>query len=412
MSGIKNNEIKKISEGAYGCVFRPGFKCDGEIMNTDEYITKVQRKKRFSRHETKTITEKEIEIGIKVKNIPNYDDFFAPLLSSCPINISIMSNQGELKKCELIDRELTSNRIPEFDSSKIKYVGKYSLADYLLNKRVVLLKTFIEKHKDILASLQKLFEGGIIHFDLKENNIICKDKTGAPIIIDFGLSIDIAELEIYKLENLGKFFYVYAPDYGPWCIDICVLSYIANSLDAQALLLPITEDNLTKIIVEYINENAAIIELLDDVEKTQLKNDLLVYFKTFVTKTWKELADDLIKYKGSWDNYSATIIYLYLFKDLSLEVYETRFAPFAEYKKLMKSVLLSKPNERKSAKEMKDGLTGIFTTIRTEDLNRIRLELRTEMGKRDHIKKIKRQIGKAKTSSLLQKEALMNRMLQ
>jgi hypothetical protein len=97
---------------------------------------------------------------------------------------------------------------------------------------------------------------------------------------------------------------------------------------------------------------------------------------------------------------------------LSLDVYESRFAPFAEYKQLMKSILLSKPNERKIAKEMKDGLTGIFTTIRTEDLNRIRLELRTEMGKRDHIKKIKRQIGKAKTSSLLQKEALMDRMLQ
>jgi hypothetical protein len=167
----KNIQIKKLSEGAYGCVFRPGIECDGKIMQTDDYITKIQKKKRFSRYDNSTITEKEVKIGNKIKKIANYADFFAPIVESCPINISKMSNQGELKKCELIDNEMTGNKIPEeFDSNKIKYAGKNALSDYLLSKNSVMLKSFIEKQIDILESLQLLYDSGVIHFDLIEDD--------------------------------------------------------------------------------------------------------------------------------------------------------------------------------------------------------------------------------------------------
>lgn len=407
----KNIQIKKISEGAYGCVFRPGFDCNGKTIDSNQYVTKVQKKKRFSRHDSKTITEKEIEIGTKIRKIPNFEDYYAPILETCPINISKISNQGELKKCELIDREMSGDKIPEsFDSNKIKYVGKNSLADYLLNKRMILLKTFIEKHIDILESLAKLFDAGVIHFDLKENNIICKDKTGFPVLIDFGLSIDHAELDNFSMENIGKFFYVYAPDYGPWCIDIAVLSYIGNKLDSTQKTAPITQDNITKIIVEFINENNAIQELMDDVEKNALNTKLMSYFEPFVTKTWKELAFDLIKYKASWDNYSLTVIYLYLFMDLELDTYVNKFQPFDEYKKLLKSILLSAPNERLTSKDTIAKLNDIFKNIKRTDLNKMRMELRDVYGNKSHFKKIKMQIGQSKMRTLEERDILMDKM--
>jgi hypothetical protein len=33
--------VKLISQGSYGCIFRPGFQCNGRPMKTNKYITKV-----------------------------------------------------------------------------------------------------------------------------------------------------------------------------------------------------------------------------------------------------------------------------------------------------------------------------------------------------------------------------------
>ena len=409
----KNNQIKKLSEGAYGCVFRPGFECDGKIMNTENYITKIQKKRRFSKYDTKSITEKEVEIGNKIKKIPHYDDFFAPILETCPVNISKMTNQGELKKCELIEHEMTGDKIPdEFDSNKIKYVGKNSLGDYLLNKRSVILKSFIEKHKDVLESLQLLFDGGIIHFDLKENNIICKNKTGSPVIIDFGLSIDISELDKYSIDNLGKFFYVYAPDYAPWCIDICILSYIANKIDISRISSQITQDEITNIIIEFINVNGAVSKILNNVEKAKLNQTLNDWFKPFVTKTWKELVDELLKYKNTWDNYSLTVIYLFLYLDLYFDTYETKFAPLFEYKSLLISILMAAPSERLNLRDTIDKLTNIFVNIKKGELNKMKIELKQNLSNDDNINNIKKKMGQTKITSLEQQDALISRMIR
>jgi len=405
----KNIQIKKLSEGAYGCVFRPGIECDGKIMQTDDYITKIQKKKRFSRYDDSSITEKEVKIGNKIKKITNYADFFAPIVESCPISISKMSNQGELKKCELIDNEMTGNKIPEeFDSNKIKYAGKNSLSDYLLSKRSVILKSFLEKQIDILESLQLLYDSGVIHFDLKENNIICKDKTGAPVIIDFGLSIDIDALNKYSMETLGKFFYVYAPDYGPWCIDICVLSYIANKLDESRRLAKITQSEISEIILEFINKNGAINKLLDSIQKEALKKTLMDYFVPFITKTWKELVDELLKYKNTWDNYSLVIIYLFLYYDLYLDTYEAKFQPLVEYKALMMSMILLPPSERLPINATIEKIKAIFSNIKKTDLYKMRVDLKSNFSDIANVNKIKKNLGQSKMISLQQQDALFS----
>ena len=66
------NKNKKISEGAYGCIFKPGYQCNGKVINSDKYITKIQRKPETS--------NKEAEISQIVRKIDHYTDFFSPIL--------------------------------------------------------------------------------------------------------------------------------------------------------------------------------------------------------------------------------------------------------------------------------------------------------------------------------------------
>ena len=63
----------------------------------------------------------------------------------------------------------------------------------------------------------------IVHFDLKGQNIIFDLKEFAPIIIDFGLSLP---MEKVKNDNLYDYFYVYAPEYYVWPLEVHYLNYL------------------------------------------------------------------------------------------------------------------------------------------------------------------------------------------
>ena len=64
-------------------------------------------------------------------------------------------------------------------------------------------------------------ENGIVHFDIKGDNILFNYDSEQPIIIDFGLSMDVTKLEI-KADILKKYFYIYAPDYYVWPLEVYI----------------------------------------------------------------------------------------------------------------------------------------------------------------------------------------------
>ena len=69
-----------LSQGGFGCVYYPGLKCDNakNIKSDKKYVTKLQRKNFTSMNES--------NIGQIIKEIKNYDYFFLPVISQCPIN--------------------------------------------------------------------------------------------------------------------------------------------------------------------------------------------------------------------------------------------------------------------------------------------------------------------------------------
>ena len=68
-----------ISQGSYGCIFRPGFTCKGSPTKKG-YITKIQKIASTSKKETK--------LGKKIKKIDNYKDYFAPILKTCEVSLA------------------------------------------------------------------------------------------------------------------------------------------------------------------------------------------------------------------------------------------------------------------------------------------------------------------------------------
>ena len=365
--------IDLINQGSYGCIFRPGINCKGKPIKNKKYITKVQK--------SATTSRKEAKIGKIIKTIANYDDYFAPILKTCEISMARMTDD-KVKRCDFIEDDGKT-----YETNKLRYVGKNTLAKHILNvteespKR--LFRVLLDTHKNILVGFDKLSSVGIVHFDVKENNIMIEDTTGNPIIIDFGLSSEIKTLNTNKYRDV---FFVYGPDYSPWCIDICMLTYMANELENQVMppgMLGfvgfeeqktqtwldgmVTKEKLTIVINDFITKNTAMVELVNAPQRTAYKTMLHEYFNKFIGKTWKELADTLEKNVSSWDCYAVSVMYSYIIRDLELNKVDVTVPSWTSYRKILEDTILASPDKRPSSNEMIVNIEKLFKNVSSNE---------------------------------------------
>lgn len=364
-------QVELINQGSYGCIFSPAFNCKGKpIQNKQkQYITKVQKRA--------TTSERETKLGKVIKKISDYEDYFAPILSKCEVSLARMDND-KINRCDFIEEGEKS-----YETNKIRYVGKNTLATHILNvveatpKR--LFDILLDTHIHLLTGFKKLLSAGIVHLDVKENNVMIDDNTKTPIIIDFGLSSEINALNTNKYRDV---FFVYGPDYSPWCIDVCMLTYMANELKTE--IIPpgmlgfmgfeknksenwldgmVTKEKITKVINDFVSKNHTMIDLLSESQRKIYKNTLDEYFGRFIGKSWKDVADELENNIPSWDCYSVSVMYLYIIRDLELNSVDIKIPSWTSYRKTLENAMLSSPDKRPSSKEMITNIEKLFMNI-------------------------------------------------
>jgi len=365
-------KVELINQGSYGCIFRPGFNCKGKPIKNKQnkqYITKVQKSANTSQRETR--------LGKIIKKIDNHEDYFAPILTNCEISLARMNND-KIKRCDFIEDDEKL-----YETNKLRYVGKNTLATYILNvvedtpKR--LFRVLLDTHIHLLKGFDQLLSAGIVHLDVKENNVMIDDNTKTPIIIDFGLSSEITALNTKKYRDV---FFVYGPEYSPWCIDICMLTYMANELKTE--IIPpgmlgfmgfdknktenwldgmVTNEKITKVINDFVTKNHTMIDLLSESQRKIYKNTLDEYFGRFIGKTWKDVADELEKNVSSWDCYAVSVMYSYIIRDLELNNVDMKIPSWTSYRKTLEDAILSAPDKRPNSKEMIDNIEKLFTNV-------------------------------------------------
>jgi serine/threonine protein kinase len=381
-------ESTLIGQGSYGCVFKPNINNKGKTESNSKYISKLQL--------SGDTLENEINIGKKIQSITDYEEYFSPILEKYPIELKqIEKEQPELSDCE-VTNDLKDDTTIFLD--KIKYVGKNSLQNYLSimkkGEPKKFLELFLETNIILLESLEKLNKIGIIHNDLKEDNIICRNDDGRPILIDFGLSMDNefmflpnnnSILNIFtqntiektseknteeKSSQLNKYFFKYEPSYEIWCIDIVIINYILNVLKKEEISSPI---KINVIIEDYIKKNKIFEKkeeqqeyLFNEEEKNKFRDDLKKEFEIYNSQTWENLLETLLTYQKTWDNYALSIIYLRLLKIHEEDVRKQIANKYDEYTNILKSIILSKPSERKLPEETRQNILQVLQKTKRE----------------------------------------------
>jgi tRNA A-37 threonylcarbamoyl transferase component Bud32 len=282
--------VELISKGSYGCVYK-GIKCNERDKIKKDEISKLQVINKFS--------AKEMRISEKIiRDIKDHKKYYAPIINSCRANL--MEIKEDIKDCDVLDDEKDG-----FILNKMRYVGDKTLIKKLFDTKKnsgdeLFLRQYFNTYIKLFESIKKLNDIGIIHMDLKGNNVMY--LRGKPIIIDFGLSLDKDRIKTDK-EDV---FFVYAHDYEPWCIDITLITYIVtNKLDD----IEINERELNKICDNFIDNNTCIRAIRS--KKEEFKNNMKDYIENYKGKKYKELYEDLLKGSNTWDIHSLVVMYFY-----------------------------------------------------------------------------------------------------
>lgn len=287
---------KQISDGGYGCVYYPALNCDGTEMNSRMYISKLQRNNYAGKN--------EINISKLIMKIPLYKDFFVPVQSSCVVNRTQLK-AGIIDTCE----PLKDSKGDSILLMKMDFIEGDTLYNYLASiaSPKKLIHKIIYTYNYLTQSLSLLLKHNIIHYDLKSPNVMFSSVKNIPYIIDFGLSISMADVYAGK-RYLKDYFYVYAPDYYIWCPEIHLLSYIAN-VNSDALTL----DEIAAVCKEVVAKNSTFTKIYSSKDIREYANSLVVYYKevfTSLNSDTQEFTKFLITTYDTWDNYSLSIMYL------------------------------------------------------------------------------------------------------
>ena len=350
-SPTKTTEIRLLSQGAYGCVFKPNITCDGSTGN-NRYVSKIQN--------NDDSIQNELNIGKKISSIDKFHMFFAPILESCPVSLNSISD-SEIKKCDVLSKAPAANLLDKYISTKIKYMGDKNIKSYLFQlpkiKEIIEQKIFAT-YQYIIHSLEKLSKNDVIHFDIKEKNIMYDERNHSPIIIDFGLSFETSTPILQESVFYTEEFYLY------WCIDIYIISYVVQKVRKEDIPKNVSNDILAILLDTYFKKmqndiNKYAIPMGDD-EIRNLKERHYDFLKSYIGQPWETLVEALLKpeYYSTWDIYSSAITYMIICRKIEITQYNSQI--INKLIGLWKSIIIALPNERKSFAQIKEDMKQII----------------------------------------------------
>ena len=189
---------KKIGEGTYGCVHKPSLKCkDTKIISDyNDKISKIMQNKHALVEMKEYVGINEIDSGNKYHIKP----------VQCEPNISTETKKSVLE-CNLgkdIVKKMDNYKliVMKYGGPDLKQFFDTSMEDTPKNRERV--KNFWIEAVNLFKAVQLFLKNGMIHHDLKPENIVYDESTHSVKVIDFGL-LQIKN-NIIKKSNQGNYW--------------------------------------------------------------------------------------------------------------------------------------------------------------------------------------------------------------
>ena len=312
-----SKQSKFMKEGSYGCIYKPGLKCDGtSFASNSNIISKIKKKQLRS--------DKEPEIGNILKtHIPYYERYFSPALENCKIELSKIK-KTERQKCNMFQKH-TSDEQPEYISMKMTYVGKNTFGEnmdvHYENSPQSFWVHLKDSYEYLLCALEELENLHMVHYDIKETNIFYSDTKNVPILIDFGNAFQTSDL--YSGSNLLSIFSLNPLENIDWprCLEVyCIANIVHGQSDWESKRVKL---NVLQTQVETFFDTNSMIALTEEMmgslnqnmkmglkTVSQYKQKWIQYIQSWKGKLGKTVVNDLLNHWNTWDMHSLHMMYL------------------------------------------------------------------------------------------------------
>lgn len=297
----------KIGEGSYGCIYHPAINKDGSETDNKKYVSKIQKNNKYANNEK--------VIGELITKIDGYINHFAPIIKKELLKTTKIKKDF-FKECSALKE---SSKNESLIIMKMEYINGDDFIEYLIKNKgsIDIVKNLISSYTHLLTSIKLLTDAKIIHYDLKGDNILFNKDKEIPIMIDFGLSINMNELinQSISVEKLKKFFYVYGADYYVWPIEVHYLCFILHVNENPS------REDINKICDEFVKENVALTLNFSNSFIKSYKKKCVKILEELNTYDFASRINKVLSYWYTWDNYALSIIYLLFVYYLNINGY-------------------------------------------------------------------------------------------
>lgn len=182
-----SNIPRVVGEGTYGCVLKPSLKCKGK--KNISYENKV------SKVISKSNAKDELKEYDNVDRADKNGDFYLGKPESCNIDEKLVSNTNAIQQCKIgnsVLQKLSAHKLILMGDGGINIVtyaeSVKEWAKSSANTRRC--DIFALEALRLFAGLIKFKEHGLIHHDLKPQNIVYNEEKERLNFIDFGVMQD------------------------------------------------------------------------------------------------------------------------------------------------------------------------------------------------------------------------------
>ena len=195
---------KFLAEGAYGCVHRPSLRCKSTVN--------IDYKKKISKIMSSEDALKELKEYVLIDNADKKSEYYLGKPETCDFERNEI-NIPAVKECENRKTFLNESKnfklliMPDGGDNLEYFANKMSKAANN-DKNKLIMKNFWMESKRLLYGIKAFTKHGLIHHDIKPQNIVYNQKANRSNFIDFGIMEEV-EKSKREAKNSSYGFNIY-----------------------------------------------------------------------------------------------------------------------------------------------------------------------------------------------------------
>ena len=259
-----------LASGAYGCVFIPPLRCEGEETTYVDY----KGERTVDKLMTEDQAEKEMTVSALIRSrMPLWKNYVIVATSICTPAPKHKQVDPDYSECSLIEE----GHLKRMKLLRMRYGGT-PLQSYRMDFQS---HSFFDFVTHLLEGVALLSLSRIVHMDLHMGNILV-DSANVPRIIDVNLSVDVRN----HTNLLKRLTHVYSPVYMQESPDNAILVGAQQGISGQVVINDIMRFKSILVTVRSVlgiseREQRASIEAFYKSSPVAQRGDIVAWFSFY-----------------------------------------------------------------------------------------------------------------------------------